>query len=89
MTKAVLAMSDGHPVYYVGSTTISGTTKQYRGTSFAAPYVSALFAHYLGNPSNTKSRQAAINHFADKASLNPGIPGYNATDHGNGIIRLV
>jgi hypothetical protein len=32
----------------------------------AAPYASGLFAHYLGDPVQTRGRKAALDHFSDQ-----------------------
>jgi serine protease len=71
---------------YVATTTI-GKAKSYQGTSFAAPYATALFAHYLGDPAQTHSRNAALDHFINNAS--PGaILNHSKADHGHGLIHL-
>jgi subtilisin family serine protease len=79
----------GGSTEYVAVTSASGAKQHHQGTSFAAPYATALFAHYLGDQASTKSRKAAIDHFIDKASSQPGIAGYNEADHGHGIIRIL
>jgi subtilase family protein len=72
---------------YVATTTISGAKKSHQGTSFAAPYAAALFAHYLGDPARIHSRQAALDHFITNARSG-AILNYSRTYHGHGLIHL-
>ena len=85
-TLVFFAPGGGGPEY-VATTTIGGTAKSYQGTSFAAPYAVALFAHYLGDPRQTRGRQAAFDHFMNNAKSG-AIVNFSMADHGHGLIYL-
>jgi subtilisin family serine protease len=73
---------------FVGTSTRGGKSVDYEGTSFAAPYVSALVAlYYESQGGNRPSRRATLAHCQQRASQN--MTGYTSTEHGNGIIRAL
>jgi cell wall-associated protease len=73
---------------FVGATIDpAGNGKDLEGTSFAAPYVSAMLAIYrqpVGGVTPTAS--ATLAHFRQHANIT--MNGYNPALHGNGLIRL-
>jgi hypothetical protein len=58
---------------------------RHEGTSFAAPYASALIARYLGEPGAGRDRVSALAHFKKRSRKN--VPGDNPTEFGNGLIQ--
>ena len=83
--KLVFFAPGGGNGEYVGSSTIG---RNLQGTSFAAPYVTGLFALYYGDPEKARNRAAALKHFADRADLEPRMVGYTKGNHGHGVIRI-
>ncbi|MBV8348446.1 MAG: S8 family serine peptidase [Mycolicibacterium sp.] len=73
---------------FVGNTiTAAGKKTDHEGTSFAAPYVSALAAIHLEAGGGARpTANATLAHFQNHADTT--INGYNASTHGNGLIRL-
>ena len=70
---------------FVASTTAPGHV-QHEGTSFAAPYVSALVALHLGQGGTKPNRASTLTHFARRANQN--FASYVTADFGNGFIRV-
>jgi subtilisin family serine protease len=72
---------------FVGATIdAAGNGKDREGTSFAAPYVSALLAIYRQPVGGVQpSASATLDHFQRRAVA---VNGYSQALHGNGLIRL-
>lgn len=72
---------------FVANSTFGSVTVNHEGTSFAAPYVSALVALYRSSPSVSKNRDDVLNHL--RASADPkAISGYLKSEHGNGLVQI-
>lgn len=77
---------------YIGTTTSAdGSEKRWRGTSFAAPYVSALLALHLSwcktNLGTFPSVESTLDLF--RMAADKSIPNDTEEAHGNGVIRIV
>ncbi|WP_431236095.1 S8 family peptidase (plasmid) [Mycolicibacterium psychrotolerans] len=75
---------------YIGtSTRADGSETRWRGTSFAAPYVSAMLALHLSwckaNLGDLPSVESALKPF--RMTAKKSIPDYTAGIHGNGVIQ--
>lgn len=75
---------------YIGTSTgADGKKKRWRGTSFAAPYVSAMLALHLSwcktNLGTFPSVESALDPF--RMTAKKSIPNYTEGVHGNGVIQ--
>jgi subtilisin family serine protease len=73
---------------FVATTTVAQRVSRYQGTSFAAPYVSGLFALYFGREPDHPNRDAALSYFRARSRKTSEFPGYSETEFGNGLIQL-
>ena len=70
---------------HVVSTDIGGTVTGHTGTSFAAPYVSAMIALRRSGAGQGESRDQTLRYFGTNADTT--VPGFSAKKYGNGLIR--
>lgn len=76
----------GGATEFVGSTGNPATN--HRGTSFSAAYASGLLAVYLSEPGNSTARSAAMPALRGLAASSGFGTSFNASDHGNGEMRV-
>jgi hypothetical protein len=73
------------PTEYIGASSSNG--RQYYGTSFAAAYASGIIARLWADSSHTtRTADQLVQHLRTHADKS--IPGYAASTHGNGLMRL-